>query len=46
MEVAKEDPIPANTLEEIIEVNVNEEKRAIVLYRGIPKLIESEEMIL
>ena len=46
IDVAREDLIPASTFKQILEININEEKRAIALYRGILNLIESEEAIL
>jgi len=46
MEVAKEDLIPAKTLKEILDVNINEEKKAIALYRSLLKIVEHDEVIL
>jgi bacterioferritin (cytochrome b1) len=46
MEVAKNDLIPAKTLKEILDVNINEEKKAIALYRSLLKMVEHDEVIL
>jgi bacterioferritin len=46
MEVSKDDLIPAKTLKEILDVNINEEKKAIAFYRSILKMVEHEEVIL
>ena len=46
MEVSKDDLIPAKTLKEILDVNINEEKKAVSFYRAILKMVEHEEVIL
>jgi bacterioferritin len=46
MEVSKDDLIPAKTLKEILDVNINEEKKAIALYRSLLKMVEHDEVIL
>lgn len=46
MEVAREDLVPAASLKEILEVNVQEEEKAIGLYRSILKMAGEEGEIL
>ncbi len=46
MEVATADLIPATTLEEILRVNIEEEKKAIALYQEILDMIPREQRLL
>lgn len=46
MEVATEDLIPATTLEEILRVNIEEEKKAIALYQELLDMIPREQRLL
>jgi len=46
MEIAKEGLIPARTLKEILQVNLEEEETAIKLYRSILHSVGQEEEIL
>ncbi|MCS6816674.1 MAG: ferritin-like domain-containing protein [Blastocatellia bacterium] len=46
MAVTTEDLIPATTLEEILRVNIEEEKKAIALYQEILNIIPREQHLL
>nr|BAL54155.1 bacterioferritin [uncultured Acidobacteriota bacterium] len=46
MDVTAEDLIPAATLEEILRVNIEEEKKAIALYQEILEQIPREQRLL
>ncbi len=46
MEVTEADLIPAVTLEEILRVNIEEEKKAIALYQEILDMIPREQRLL
>ena len=44
MEVAKEDLTPAESLEDILKVNIDEEHKAIAMYRSLLNMIDEKEM--
>lgn len=46
MSVRVDDLIPATTLEEMIRVNLEEERKAIALYQGILDMIPKEQRLL
>ena len=46
MEVAREDLLPATTLKQILDINIEEEEKAIALYKSVLREVQEEGDIL